>query len=82
MTWIVGAPFPFGYVIGWADIRVTFRDGREEGCLQKIYQVGPVVCTTGGVWLDLTANQIQSCRCLWWTCYPNRNLYKLNAGSP
>jgi hypothetical protein len=44
MTWIVGAPVPFGYSIGCADIRVTFRDGHEQDCLQKIYQVGPVVC--------------------------------------
>jgi hypothetical protein len=44
MTWIVGVPVPFGYAIGCADIRVTFKDGREEDCLQKIYQVGPVVC--------------------------------------
>jgi hypothetical protein len=44
MTWIVGVPVPFGYTIGCADIRVTFKDGREEDCLQKIYQVGPVVC--------------------------------------
>ena len=44
MTWIVGVPVPFGYSIGCADIRVTFRDGIEKDCLQKIYQVGPVVC--------------------------------------
>jgi hypothetical protein len=44
MTWVVGAPVPFGYAIGCADIRVTFKDGREKDCLQKIYQVGPVVC--------------------------------------
>src|SRR5260370_5278574 len=44
MTWIVAVPIPFGYAIGGADIRVTFKNGREEDCLQKIYQVGPVVC--------------------------------------
>jgi hypothetical protein len=44
MTWIVGVPVQFGYAIGCADIRVTFKDGREKDCLQKIYQVGPVVC--------------------------------------
>jgi hypothetical protein len=44
MTWIVGAPVPFGYSIACADIRVTFSDGREQDCLQKIFQVGPVVC--------------------------------------
>jgi hypothetical protein len=44
MTWIVGVPVPFGYAIGCADIRVTFKNGREEDCLQKIYQIGPYVC--------------------------------------
>ena len=44
MTWIVGVPVPFGYAFGCADIRVTFNNGREEDCLQKIYQVGPYVC--------------------------------------
>jgi len=44
MTWIVAVPIPFGYAKGCADIRVTFKNGREEDCLQKIYQVGPVVC--------------------------------------
>ncbi|MDT7815821.1 MAG: hypothetical protein QOJ42_5737 [Acidobacteriaceae bacterium] len=44
MTWIVAVPIPFGYAKGCADIRVTYKNGREEDCLQKIYQVGPVVC--------------------------------------
>src|ERR1700722_10946377 len=44
MTWVVEVPVPFGYSIGCADIRVTFSDGTEKDCLQKIYQVGPVVC--------------------------------------
>src|SRR5712671_374307 len=44
MTWIVAVPIPVGYAKGCADIRVTFKNGREEDCLQKIYQVGPVVC--------------------------------------
>jgi hypothetical protein len=44
MTWVVGVPVPFGHSIGCADIRVTFKDGTEKDCLQKIYQVGPVVC--------------------------------------
>src|ERR1700692_1543610 len=44
MTWVVGVSVPFGYAIGCADVRVTFKDGREEDCLQKIYQVGPVIC--------------------------------------
>lgn len=44
MTWVVGVPIMFGYSIGCADIRVTYADGREQDCLQKIYQVGPFVC--------------------------------------
>src|ERR1039457_3505621 len=44
MTWVVGAPVPFGYSIGCADVRVTFKDDQEKDCLQKIYQVGTVVC--------------------------------------
>ena len=40
MTWIVGTACPFGYAIGLSDIRVTFPDGSERDCLQKIYPVG------------------------------------------
>jgi hypothetical protein len=43
MTWVVGTAIPFGYAAGFADIRVTFPDGKELDCLQKIYQVGPHV---------------------------------------
>jgi hypothetical protein len=43
MTWVVGTVIPFGYAAGFADIRVTFPDGKESDCLQKIYQVGPHV---------------------------------------
>lgn len=40
MTWIACAPSPFGYAMGFSDIRVTFADGREHDCLQKMYPVG------------------------------------------
>lgn len=41
MTWIVAAPTLRGYAVAASDIRVTFRDGSECDCLQKIYPVGP-----------------------------------------
>ena len=37
MTWIVGAAAALGYAVGISDIRVTFSDGSERDCLQKIY---------------------------------------------
>lgn len=40
MTWIVGTLTPFGLGIVASDIRVTFTDGREVDCLQKIHPVG------------------------------------------
>jgi hypothetical protein len=40
MTWVIGTPTIFGYAIGLSDIRVTFSDGSERDCLQKIYPVG------------------------------------------
>jgi hypothetical protein len=40
MTWVVGAATPFGYGTGISDIRVTFSNGGERDCLQKIYPVG------------------------------------------
>ena len=60
MTWIVAVPIPFGYAKGCADIRVTFKNGREEDCLQKIYQVGPVVCAAfaGAVRLHVSFTSI------------------------
>jgi hypothetical protein len=36
MTWIVGAA-SLGYAVGISDIRVTFNDGSERDCLQKLY---------------------------------------------
>jgi hypothetical protein len=37
MTWIIGASAPAGYGVGLSDIRVTFPDGSEKDCLQKLY---------------------------------------------
>jgi hypothetical protein len=40
MTWVIGRAGPFGYAVGLSDIRVTFADGTERDCLQKIYRIG------------------------------------------
>jgi len=40
MTWIVGTVPPFGYSILISDICVSWSDGTEKPCLQKIYRVG------------------------------------------
>jgi hypothetical protein len=40
MTWVIGRAGPFGCAVGLSDIRVTFKDGTERDCLQKIYRVG------------------------------------------
>lgn len=40
MTWIVGTVPPFGYSLMVADVRVSWADGMERDCLQKIHQVG------------------------------------------
>jgi hypothetical protein len=37
MTWIVGTVPPFGYSILASDIRVSWANGTERDCLQKIY---------------------------------------------
>lgn len=43
MTWIVGAAPPIGYAVGISDIRVTFVDGSERDCLQKIYPISAFI---------------------------------------
>jgi hypothetical protein len=43
MTWIVGAAAALGYAVGISDIRVTFSDGSEQDCLQKIYPIARFV---------------------------------------
>ncbi len=40
MTWIVGTVPPFGYSILVSDIRVSWSNGTERDCLQKIYNLG------------------------------------------
>ena len=40
MTWIVATPTRLGYAVALSDIRVTWSNGVEEDCLQKIYPVG------------------------------------------
>jgi len=39
MTWIIGAAAALGYAVGISDVRVTFHDGSERDCLQKIYPI-------------------------------------------
>jgi hypothetical protein len=41
MTWVVGRAGPFGYGVAVSDVRVTFPDGSERDCLQKIHKIGP-----------------------------------------
>ncbi len=38
MTWVVGAA-SMGYAVGISDIRVTYKNGIERDCVQKIYPV-------------------------------------------
>jgi hypothetical protein len=37
MTWIVGAAATTGYAVGVSDVRVSFGNGQELDCLQKLY---------------------------------------------
>lgn len=41
MTWVIGMPFWAGYSVLISDIRVTWGNGQEDDCLQKIYPVAP-----------------------------------------
>ncbi|MBA4420561.1 MAG: hypothetical protein C0391_05390 [Anaerolinea sp.] len=43
MTWVIGRPGIFGYALGISDIRVTLSDGSTHDCLQKIYQISPLM---------------------------------------
>jgi hypothetical protein len=43
MTWIVGAAATTGYAVGVSDIRVSFGNGQELDCLQKIYPMARFV---------------------------------------
>lgn len=57
MTWVIGRADPFGHAIGLSDIRVTFSDGSEHDCLQKIHLVTPnmVLGFAGSVAIGLEA---------------------------
>lgn len=37
MTWVIGMPFMFGYGLLISDIRVSWPNGVEHDCLQKVY---------------------------------------------
>lgn len=43
MTWVIGMPFFAGYSLLLSDIRVTWGNGREDDCLQKIYPIVPFI---------------------------------------
>ncbi len=65
MTWIVGTVPPFGYSILVSDIRVSWTDGIERHCLQKVHKVGEdFLCGFAGsvrigfVLLDALATQL------------------------
>jgi len=40
MTWIIGTVPPFGYSILVSDIRVSWSNGTERDCLQKMHKIG------------------------------------------
>src|SRR5262245_19208089 len=43
MTWIVRRSTMFGYAVGISDVRVSFSDGSELDCLQKIHSIGNIM---------------------------------------
>src|SRR5437879_4856448 len=44
MTWIIGSPTSFGYVMGLADIQVSWgENGPRHDCLRKVYEVAPFI---------------------------------------
>ena len=65
MTWIVGTVPPFGYSILVSDTCVSWSNGTEKACLQKIHKVGDdFLCGFAGsvkigfVLLDALATQL------------------------
>jgi hypothetical protein len=56
MTWIVGAAAVLGYAVGISDVRVTFSDGSERDCLQKIYPMARFIAAgfAGSVQIGFT----------------------------
>jgi len=66
MTWIVGAAAALGYAVGISDVRVTFGDGSERDCLQKIYPMARFIAAgfagsvqIGFAMLDGLAHQLR-----------------------
>jgi ATP-dependent protease HslVU (ClpYQ) peptidase subunit len=66
MTWIVGVASPVGYALSISDIRVTFRDGSEKDCLQKLYPMARFIAAgfagsvkIGFTMLDALAYQLR-----------------------
>jgi hypothetical protein len=44
MTWVIGAPTPFGYVMGLSDVQVSWgKTGPSHDCLRKVYEVAPFI---------------------------------------
>lgn len=66
MTWIIGASTVIGYAVGISDIRVTFADGSEKDCLQKLYPMSRFIAAgfagsvrIGFAMLDALASLLQ-----------------------
>lgn len=66
MTWIVGAAAIGGYAVAISDVRVTFADGREMDCLQKLYPMSRFIAAgfagsvrIGFAMLDALADLLQ-----------------------
>jgi hypothetical protein len=66
MTWIIGASTVAGYAVGISDIRVTFADGSEKDCLQKLYPISRFIAAgfagsvqIGFAMLDALAHLLQ-----------------------
>jgi ATP-dependent protease HslVU (ClpYQ) peptidase subunit len=59
MTRIVGAAAALGYAVGISDVRVTFADGLERDCLQKIYPISRFIAAgfAGSVRIGFTMLQ-------------------------
>jgi hypothetical protein len=44
MTWVIGSPTSFGYVMGLADVQVSWgKTGPFHDCLRKVYEVAPFI---------------------------------------
>src|SRR5260370_41301836 len=44
MTWVIGSPTSLGYVMGLADVQVSWGEtGQSHDCLRKVYEVAPFI---------------------------------------